>query len=424
MKKPLAYRMRPKTLDGVLGQKNIVGKNGFLTHCLENNVVVNCILFGPPGVGKTTIGEAFANSIKAHAISLNATTSNKQDLLNAFAEAKMYEDTIIILDEIHRLNKDKQDLLLPRIEDGSVYLIGATTANPLLSINPSIRSRCHLLEVKPLSVNEIVNGLKKAISAPAGLDSTRNFAPAALEVIAQASGGDLRHAYNILEAASLSFAKTHKITAEDILSISSIPNYYGDKDGNDHYNSVSAFQKSIRGSQVDAAIYYLAKLCASGDLEGTIRRLLVTAYEDIGLANPQAVDRTFTACQVAREVGMPEAIIPLAFTVADLALSPKSRSSTDAIHMAIEDIKKYPREVRDYLKLTPVSQQPEDKYPYDRPDLWELIQYLPEGLENKKYFIPGTQGNYQKSLSLNYNRLTKIARSSSLRLLKQKHQQK
>ena len=424
MKKPLAYRMRPKTLDKVIGQTNVVGKNGFLTHCLENNTVVNCILFGPPGVGKTTIGEAFANSINAHAIRLNATTSNKQDLLNAFKEATLYEDTILIIDEIHRLNKDKQDLLLPRLEDGSIYIIGATTANPLLSINPSIRSRCHLLEVSPLTPKEILSGLKEAVISPNGLNSTRTFSEDALKVIAKSAGGDLRYAYNILEAASLSFAKTHKITDSDILSISSIPNYYGDKDGNDHYNSVSAFQKSIRGSQVNAAIYYLARLCASGDLEGIIRRLLITAYEDIGLANPQAVNRTVNACNVAREVGFPEAIIPLAFTVADLALSPKSRASTDAIHRAMKDVGKYPVEVRDYLKLTPVNRLEEDKYPYDRPDLWKYIQYLPEGLEAKKYFNLGTEGNYQKSLQINYDRLEKIVRTTSLRLLKKKDQLK
>jgi len=422
MKKPLAYRMRPKTLDKVLGQKNIVGENGFLTRCLENNTVVNCILFGPPGVGKTTIGEAFANSINAHAIRLNATTSNKQDILDAFKEAKLYEDTIIILDEIHRLNKDKQDLLLPRLEDGSIYMIGATTANPLLSINPSIRSRCHLLEVTLLTPEEITQGLQNAVVSPDGLDSSREFTPEALQVIAKSSGGDLRHAYNFLEAAALSFSKAHKITAEDVLSVSSIPNYFGDKDGDAHYDSVSAFQKSIRGSQVNAAIYYLAKLCSTGDLEGIIRRLLVTAYEDIGLANPPAVNRAYNACNVAREVGLPEAIIPLSFAVSDLALSPKSRSSTDAIHKAMKDVEKYPLDVRDYLKLTPVSRLEEDKYPYDSPELWQYIQYLPEGLEAKKYFNLGEQGNYQKSLQINYERLEKIVRTTSLRLLKKKDQ--
>lgn len=412
--------MRPSTIDQVIGQDAIVGKAGFLTNCLKANEMVSIVLFGPPGTGKTTIGEAFANSMNVHHISLNAAFCSKQDILDAFKEAEMYHDTIIILDEIHRLNKDKQDLLLSRLEDGTFYLIGATTENPMFSLNPAIRSRTHLLEVKPLTVDEVLIGLERAVKSPDGLDSKRTFSKDALKFIASSSGGDLRFAYNLLEAASLSSFAGKTITLEDIESISRIPNYFGDKDGNEHYDSVSAFQKSIRGSQVDAAIYYLAKLCASGDLEGLIRRLLVTAYEDIGLANPPAVDRCYNACQVAREVGLPEAIIPLSFTVCDLALSPKSKSSCLAIEAAMDDIKNYPSQVRDYLKLTPVNVSDEDKYPYDRPDLWKYIQYLPQGLEKRKFYNPGSEGNYEKSLFTNYQNLEKIVRSSSLRLLKSK----
>lgn len=343
--------------------------------------------------------------------------------MDAFKEAALYPSTIIILDEIHRLNKDKQDLLLPKLEDGTIYIIGATTENPLLAINAAVRSRLHLLEVKPLTPQEVFLGLSRAVKAPEGLNNSRAFAPEALQAIAAACGGDLRYAYNWLEAAALTFSADKPISLDDVKSISSIPNYYGDKDGNEHYDSVSAFQKSIRGSQVDAAIYYLAKLCQSGDLEGLIRRLQVTAYEDVGLANPQAVDRCYNACQVALQVGLPEAIIPLAFTVCDLALSPKSKSACLAIESAMEDIQNHPSQVRDYLKLTPVNTKEEDKYPYDRPDLWEYIQYLPAGLEKRKYYQPSLSGNYEKSLYLNYERLEKIIRSSSLSLLK-KHQGK
>lgn len=420
MNKPLAYRMRPKTLEQVIGQARLVGNDGFLSNCLKNQVIISSILFGPPGTGKTTIAEAFANSLNVHHINLNATVSTKQDLLDAFKEAEMFHDTIIIMDEIHRMNKDKQDILLPRLEDGSIYLIGATTENPLLTINAAIRSRTQLLEVKPLTPKEIKEGLKRAISSPDGLNDSRVFQEEALDSIAKASGGDLRYAYNILEAAALTYSREHEITLDDIKNVAAIPNYYGDKDGNEHYDSVSAFQKSIRGSQVDAAIYYLAKLCQSGDLEGLIRRLMVTAYEDVGLANPPAVDRCYHACEVAREVGFPEAIIPLAFTVCDLALSPKSKSAALAIEEAMEEINKHPSQVRDYLKLTPVNAKDEDKYPYDRPDLWELIEYLPEGLEKQKFYKPNLNGNYEKSLYINYQRLEKTIRSASLRLLKEK----
>lgn len=421
MNKPLPYKMRPSKLEDIIGQEQIVGPNGFFTNLVKNKMLVSTILYGPPGTGKTTIAQAFCNSMDVHYIKLNATISTKQDLVNAFEEAKFYKDTILIIDEIHRLNKDKQDLLLPKLEDGSIYLIGATTANPLLAINPAIRSRTHLLEVKPLNPDQVLIGLQRAVTSIEGLNNSRQFDIDALKVIARTSGGDLRYAYNLLEATSLSFTKEHLITKEDVISINSIPNYFADKDENEHYDTVSAFQKSIRGSQVDAALYYLGKLITSNDLEGIIRRLLVIAYEDIGLGNPQAVDRCLNACNVAREVGFPEACIPLSVTVVDLALSPKSRSACDGIEKVLSTINDYPTQVRDYLKYTPVNAKQEDKYPYSRPDLWKYIQYMPEGLEDTKFYNPSTSGNYEKSLNLNYQELEKIKRSTSIKdLLKSK----
>ena len=420
MKEPLAFRLRPDNLKDIIGQENIVGPNGFLTNCIKNDTFVSSILYGPPGTGKTTIAEAFCKTINYTYFKLNATTSTKQDLINIFNAAKNYPGTILIIDEIHRLNKDKQDLLLPRLEDGSIYLLGATTANPLLSINPAIRSRTHLLEVHPLTPEQVIIGLQRALISPKGLNNKYKFTKEALEIIAKTSGGDLRYAYNILEATSLSFLEEHEITKEDVMSLNRIPNFYADKNEDEHYDSVSAFQKSIRGSEVDAAIYYLAKLIESGDLEGIIRRLLVIAYEDIGLANPSAVDRTYNAVQVAREVGLPEAKIPLAFATVDLALSPKSRSSCNAVETALANINNYPKKVRSYLKYTPVNIDAESAYPYDRPDLWKYIEYMPEGLENVKYYIPNLNGNYEKSLNINYQMLEKINRSKNIRELKKK----
>lgn len=416
MKTPLAYRMRPQYLDEIIGQKHLVGSNGFLTSAVENDMPVSIILFGPPGSGKTTIAEAFARSIKAHIILLNAVTSKKKQIEEAIEASGFFPRVIVVMDEVHRLNKDKQDLLLPAIESGQIYLIGATTANPYLAINPAIRSRCHLLEVLPLTVEEIVIGLKRAVTSFQGLDSKISLTEEAYQLIAKTSGGDLRFAYNMLEVLSLNEEKNIDVTI--VKSVNKIPNYVIDRDEGGHYDAVSAMQKSIRGSDVDASLYYLARLIASGDLEGIARRLLVTAYEDIGLGNPAAVDRVYNAIQVAREVGFPEATIPLGFAVCELALSPKSKVAHDAIFSALAKVEEMPLAPLDYLKLTPVNAKDEDKYPYDRPDLWEKMQYLPELIKNEHFYIPQNTSKFEQSLNTNHARLNKTKRTSNLARLK------
>ncbi len=416
MKTPLAFRMRPQYLDEIIGQKHLVGPLGFLTSAVENDMPVSIILFGPPGSGKTTIAEAFARSIKAHIILLNAVTSKKKQIEEAIEASNFYPRVIVVMDEVHRLNKDKQDLLLPAIESGQIYLIGATTANPYLAINPAIRSRCHLLEVEALSVDELVIGLKRAVSSFNGLDSKINLTDDAYALIAKTSGGDLRFAYNMLEVLSLNENKN--IDATIVKSVHKIPNYIIDRDEGGHYDAVSAMQKSIRGSDIDASLYYLARLIAGGDLEGIARRLLVTAYEDIGLANPPAVDRVYHAIQVAREVGFPEATIPLGFAVCELALSPKSKAAHDAIFRALDKVEEMPLAPLDYLKLTPVNVKEEDKYPYNRPELWEKMQYLPELIKDEHFYIPQNTSKFEQSLNSNHARLDKIKRTSNLARLK------
>jgi len=419
---PLAFRVRPKTLDDILGQEDLVGPNGFLRRSVEKKSPVSMILFGPPGTGKTTIAEAYARSMGIHFIRLNAVTTDKKEMVEAIGSAKLYGHAIIIMDEVHRLDKTKQDLLLPYVENGTFFLVGATTANPYIAINRAIRSRCRLLEIKPLSDGDVAEGLKRATHDPKGLKDSISVTDEGYRYIAKLSGGDLRFALNMLEVASIQFDGSRSITEEDLATIERVPNYAMDKNEEEHYDSVSALQKSVRGSDVDGALYYLARLCIAEDLDSIKRRLLVTAYEDIGLANPSAVQRCQLAIEAAEQVGFPEAVIPLGFTVCELCLSPKSKAANNAIHAAMDLAASRPFQVQDYLKLTPVNRAEEDKYPYDRPDLWEKIQYLPDFLKEMKFYKPNamSKSSYEKALNDNYERMVRQGRSNDLASLKKK----
>mgnify|MGYP002516680843 FL=1 len=394
--KPLAYRRRPDKLEEVIGQKKIVS---FLEKLKEASSLLSMVFYGPPGTGKTTLAKAFANSRNVNSLFLNAVLDKKEKREKTFEEAIRFAPSIVIIDEIHRLDKAKQDLLLPHLENGDFYLIGCTTANPLISLNPAIRSRCRLLQTIPLTEEEIKTGLIKALTSPKGLDGQRKFSDEAINYLAKISGGDFRFAYNQLEAVALSYSKEHLISLQEAKEVANRPNYLSDKDGDEHYDTVSAFQKSIRGSEVDAAIYYLAKLLKGGDLEGLIRRLMVIAYEDVGLANPQAVGRCYDACQVAREVGLPEAALPLSFTVTELALSPKSRGSADAIETARATVSDEPCHVRSYLRLKTYGTSKEESYPYDDKEVWYRLEYLPEGREDLVFYHGWDTGKYERALN-------------------------
>lgn len=419
MLQPLAFRIRPNKIEDIIGQKDLIGDNAILYNSIKEKMPISFILFGNPGCGKTTIAEAYAKSINLHFIKINAVSTNKNEIENCINEAKLFKPTILIIDEVHRLNKDKQDILLPYIEDGTIYLIGATTANPYMSINKGIRSRCHLLEVKKLTNEEVILGLKRAIANKNGLNNELKIDDESLKYIANSSNGDFRYALNYLEILYLSY-KDLDIDLEMTKHIMSVPNFSIDKNEDDHYNAVSALQKSIRGSDVDASLYYLARLCAGNDLDSIARRLLVTAYEDVGLANPMACLRCKIAIDSALQVGLPEAIIPLSDTVIELALSPKSKAGCSAMYRAMDSANNKPLEVLDYLKYTPVNTLEIDKYPYDRPDLWDKMQYLPEQIKNEKFYIPENNSQFEELLNKSYERLAKIKRSSNLRDLKSK----
>jgi len=417
MKQPLAFRLRPQSLNEVLGQTHILQDHGLLKRCIEEKRLFSMIFFGPPGSGKTTVASILAKAVDLPLKEFNAVTGNKKDLDEIFSEAKIAGQLVLVVDEVHRLNKDKQDLLLPYVEDGKLIMIGLTTTNPYFSINPAIRSRCLLVEFKALSDEEMRQAINQALLNPIaelkGLIVNEDIKAALIKM----SNGDVRIALNTLEVLSVVYPN-QVISLDDLstLHLSGNQNFDASDDG--YYDALSAFQKSIRGSDVDGALYYLARLIVADDLDSIERRLLVTAYEDVGLANPALVGRTLAACDTARRVGFPEAIIPLGDIVIDLTLSPKSKSGVNAISKAIQEVKDHPLPVPSYLRLTPVNMKDDDKYDYGRPDIWAKIQYLPEGVQNLPFYIPNESSPYENTLKNNLDALNKIKRTKDIKSLK------
>ncbi|WP_270526541.1 replication-associated recombination protein A [Longibaculum muris] len=416
MASTLAYRMRPTSLKDVLGQKHIIGEKAIFSQFVKKKHPMSCILYGPPGCGKTTLASALANDLDIPYRIFNASTGNKKEMDMIIEEAKLSGELFVIIDEVHRLNKDKQDHLLPHIENGLLVIAGCTTANPYHSINPAIRSRCQIIEVKPLSKNDIVDGLKKAIVSDKGLKNEFKVEDDVLKYIADLSSGDIRYAYNCLELASVLSDDTN-ITLEMVKNSIQKANAQFDKDEDQYYDTLSGLQKSIRGSDPNGAMYYFAKLIEAKDIESLERRVITTAYEDIGLANPNACMRTVMAFQAAKVIGFPEARIPLASAIIDLCLSPKSKSSENAIDAALASLAAHPYPAPSYLRLTPVGLEEDEKYDYSRPELWEYIQYLPEQLKSEQFYIPWMTSNYEKALAENYRRILKHGRTSRIKEL-------
>ena len=386
----LANKIRPNKLSEVYGQDHLIGKDKVLTNLVKNKVIFSMILYGPPGTGKTSIANAIVNELKMPYRMLNAVINNKSDFDIVIEEAKMHGSMILIIDEIHRMNKDKQDLLLPYLENGLIKMIGLTTSNPYHAINPAICSRCQIFEVKMNTYEDIKKVLKKASKSLEGI----KVSDKCLTQIITASNKDVRSALNLLEIAYYS-SSDHIITEELLKSINSKPVIYIDKNDTNYYDSISALQKSIRGSDADAAVYYLGVLLEGGDLDIIFRRLSVIAYEDIGLANPSIGPKLHAAIEAAKLVGYPECIIPLSAIVLEMALSPKSNSAYAAIDNALKIIRSgNTGKVPDHIK----TNSPYYKYPHNYPRYYVKQQYLPDEIKDKKFYYP-KNNSYENNLN-------------------------
>lgn len=391
----LATRMRPQKIEDVIGQEHLTAPDKILGRMVAAKQMSSIILYGPPGTGKTSMASALSGSLNIPFEYFNASTDDKKKLQTIAKEAEK-QPVILLLDEIHRLDKPKQDFLLPYTENGQIILVGATTENPYISINPAIRSRATLLEIKSVTADAIADLLEQSLTKDSVLkDYKVDVSRDTLLFIANNTDGDVRKALNSFELAILSTPAdqdTVTITTQVMEEILQKKVLAGDKDGSEHYNLLSAFQKSIRGSDVNASLHYLARLILSGDLIGICRRLSIIAFEDIGLANPTAVTLTKNAIDVARDTGFPEARIPLAMAVVELALSPKSNNAYMALDRAIADINDPEIDTTIPLHLRDAHYKGADKmgvvgynYPHDFNAHYTPQQYLPASLTNAFY---------------------------------------
>ncbi|MGL4949903.1 MAG: replication-associated recombination protein A [Anaeroplasmataceae bacterium] len=398
---PIAYKVRPKTFEEVIGQDHLVGSNGVIRKMIDNNNLTSIILYGKPGTGKTTIASIIKSYYKDNCFNFNASTDNKQmlkDIINT--DSIFYDFQVLIIDEIHRMKKDIQDFLLPYLESGKVKLIGLTTENPYISINPAIRSRCHIYKLNPIIESDLIELLKKVNNDKVDISDD------IYEYILQASNLEIRTALNILE---LIYLIDLPLTIEKVVNITGIKSLNLDNKGDNYYDILSAFQKSIRGSDVDASLHYLARLIVLGDLEIICRRLAIIAYEDIGLASPQIGPRVMAAISAAKLVGFPEARIPLSNITIELALSAKSNTGESSIDKALADLEKFnhyeiPKHIlNSELKGGKVVY----KYPHDYEDGVVTQQYMPDSLKNRVYYEAKNNSQYEQQLAKRNNEFLK-----------------
>ena len=408
---PLASRLRPKTLDQVVGQEHIIGKDKLLYRAIQADKISSIIFYGPPGTGKTTLAKVIANTTSADFMQLNATVAGKKDMEDVVAKAKQNmamsgRKTILFVDEIHRFNKGQQDYLLPFVEDGTVVLIGATTENPYFEVNSALISRSIVFELHPLSVENIKTLILRAVNDKTDGMGIYNgvIDDDAVMFLAEISNGDARTALNAVELGILTTdpaqdGKIH-ITLEVAQQCVQKRALKYDKSGDNHYDTISAFIKSMRGSDPDAAVYYLSRMLYAGESVDFIsRRILICAAEDVGMANPQALVVANAAAQAVHQVGMPEAQIILSEAVIYVASSPKSNSACNAIFAANEVVRstvtaKVPVHLQDahYKGSAKLGHGIGYKYAHDYPNHYVKQQYLPDGLEDSRFYEPGDLG--------------------------------
>ncbi len=395
--RPLAYRARPKKLDDIVGQRHLLGPNGVITKMINNEKMFSLILYGPPGIGKTTIAEAIGEIYGLNTYKFNASTDRKSDLNEIIKVSKNY-GALLLVDEIHRMNKDIQDFLLPHIESGNVVMIGLTTNNPYHSVNPAIRSRTHVLKLNPINNEDILKRLKQ-VELEFKDELTSTLEDVVYDYIALCSNNEIRTALNSIEILNMSYPN-ETITLEMAKTVLLSPSLSLDKNEDNYFNVLSALQKSIRGSDVDASLHYLARLIAMEDLSSILRRLTVIAWEDIGLANPQIVTRMDACCNACERVGFPEARIPLGMMVVDLALSPKSNSAHTSLDDALKDVMEgnTPKIPNHLINVSNFEDKKQYKYPHDFDQALVYQQYLPDEMINKVYYFAKDTGKYERAL--------------------------